>query len=309
MDNLIRIRKGLPILQLDYIHMTGTVTDTGSAAVGGSQTFATDQYFNIPSTALALSRMLTNVYTYGASGMKVNQLTVTAEPVTNAPEVYNAYLAFLKEPEHLMETYEPPTSDEALIVRCAEQGCGDPACAHKKHRHKVYYWVPCAYKDEFFRLALYTVALRGQPTPVSPNFDVTVMGVLDKVKGPRNVWTIKVQLDKKIPNDKGYMIATVGGNRYTTDEFFTVLRNEKVPRAQPGDLKEEQMNDVFDVKFDLDTLKITKVDDVIKDLAGQKVGIRLEHFVPGGTPTDRLLEGIRSQLELFRLGQFQPTTR
>src|SRR5207253_1723307 len=113
---------------------------------------------------------------YGASGMQVNQLTINAEPVTAAPEVYNAYLKFLEQPDHLLETDGPPAADDALVVRCSERGCCDAACAPRKHRQKVYYWVPCMYRGEFLELALRTVALRGQPTPVSPYFDVTVRG-------------------------------------------------------------------------------------------------------------------------------------
>src|SRR4051794_7369925 len=56
MDNLIRYRQGLPILHLDYVHMTGTVTDTASGALGGSQTTVRNRSLQAPVTALAMSR-------------------------------------------------------------------------------------------------------------------------------------------------------------------------------------------------------------------------------------------------------------
>src|SRR6516225_9673574 len=69
MDNLIRIRKGLPIMQLDYNHMTGTVTQTVNGNVSGSETI--------------VSRVVTSVVGYSASGQQIMQLTINAEPVLN----------------------------------------------------------------------------------------------------------------------------------------------------------------------------------------------------------------------------------
>jgi hypothetical protein len=333
MDNLIRARRGLPIVHLDYNHMTGTVTDTAAGGVSGSNTGvgATTAPFKATAapTFAAVTRTFTNVFNYTASGMQVNQLTINAEPVLNAPEVYNAYLEFLKDPAHLVESAEPPPPHEALIVRCRERDCCDPDCAPVKCRAKVYYWVPCAYRGEFFALCLRAVALRGQATPVSPNFEVTVTGFADvkagKVDGSFEAVVI---FDKKVPDDTGYMIATVKGRRIDSPALLKLRKmhpkgkgeaaaddkakdGEKKAEATPDESAKGKdgpaTTDRMRLSFNVNTLNIDKLDAeaVIKELTGQKVALRLDNFYPSGTPTDRLLEDIRFQLELNRLGQFQ----
>ena len=299
MDNLIRIRRGLPIIQLDYSHMTGTVTDTVNGAVNGSDT---DQGVHV---LLAVTRTFTNLVGYSAGANQVKQLTITAEPVLNAPEVYNAYLEFLKDSAHLVATDEPPPADAALIVRCRYRDCCDADCALSKHRRKVYYWVPCEYRAEFFKLALYVVALRGQPIATSPNFDVTIKSVKDvkDLMKPEGAYEVTIVLDKKIPNDRGFVIATVKGRTVDGPQNLQLEKNPG-PDAPPKD-------DTFRLSFNVGTLAKAlavdklSIDDVVKDLNGQKVGIRLHNFFPSGSPTERMLEDIRYQLELNRLGQFQ----
>src|SRR5262245_48869884 len=64
MDNLIRIRQGLPILHVDYLHMTGTISQTAGGTFGDSQSLID----NVTRTAAAtFSHTLTNGQTYGAS--------------------------------------------------------------------------------------------------------------------------------------------------------------------------------------------------------------------------------------------------
>jgi hypothetical protein len=84
--------------------------------------------------------------------------------------VYNAYLAFYAKPGRLMKTPEPPPPGAAILVRCTEVGCDDLGYGAHKHGHRwgchkpevIYYWIPCAYKEDFRELTLYAVALRGQ---------------------------------------------------------------------------------------------------------------------------------------------------
>jgi hypothetical protein len=319
MDNLIRCRKGLPFLHLDYVHMTGTVTDTANGSLGGSQTGVSSRSLQGPTTALTFLHSFTNVLNWNAAGTKVNQLTLTAEPVTSAPEVYSAYLAFLKNPAHLMETPEPPTPDQALITS-ARAVCGGSSCSHWKHHQVVYYWVPCEFRDEFRRLSLYTVALRGQPIMSSPNFDVTVLGFnpadLPKATGeagdlPQAIddkaHVLRFKMDKKLPNNNGYMIATIKGKMYNSPLYIPgvlkIYQNDDLAEAIPGQA-DNSMTDWLRLEIIPSKLKIAKIDDVIAGLTNQKVQIHLDYFVPGGSPTDRALEDIRYQLELNRLNQF-----
>ena len=109
-------------------------------------------------------------------------------------------------------------------------------CCPKKHHNKVYYWVPCAFKLDFFKLSLYTVALRGQPTPFSPEFEVTVKGFKNiqpngVIKG---AYDMVMKIDKKIPNDTGFMIATVKGRIYDKPSLFQIRPNPAANKPQDG---------------------------------------------------------------------------
>jgi hypothetical protein len=316
MDNLVRLRKGLPIVQLDYTNMTGTVTQTGNVNASATQSVVANRFFNIPAASLAASRVFTNGQGVGGSAQQVNQLTITAQPVLNSPEVYNAYLTFLKDEDHLRQSCEPPSCGAAIVVKCDEDCTEVFDCAvcdqtrkRKAHGAKVYYWVPVEYRDDFRRLCLYTVALRGQPSAVSSNFEVTVRGVTKTDPKDEDVYELHVKLDKSIPNDRGYMIATIGGRLYESKDELKILinRNDGHERAQPGtEIADKQKTDEVILSVSLKTLQIAKVDDLVKGLSGQKVSIRLENFASGGNATDRLLEDVRNQIELFRLGQLQP---
>jgi hypothetical protein len=320
MDNLIRARKGLPILQLDYIHMTGTVTDTGSTTAGYTHTDLN-----------AVARTLTNLFNINGTATKVNQLTITAEPVTTAPEVYNAYLAFLKEPEHLIESTSPPPDGAALIVRCCAPGCDSVACTPKWYQSKVYYWIPCASKDDFFRLALFTVAMRGQPITISHDFEASITGFdptpifsgLNPLKPDEaGTYYVGFSIDKRIPNDSGYLNAVIKGFRFETSDALTIIPRPNSERAFPNQpLTEHNQTSTFVLVYNPKQLnpkqlELTKsvtpeITDVIAALTNQKVKIHLNNFAPSGSQTDRLLEDVRSQLELNRLNQFQfiPTGR
>jgi hypothetical protein len=209
-----------------------------------------------------------------------------------------------------VETPYPPSPDEAVIVRCAEAGCADAGCAQGKHRPLVYFWVPCASKDDFLKLSLYTVALRGAPVEVSPNFDVTILGFnpkdLEKSQDAAGkIYRVRFKIDQAVPNDDGFLIATLKGRLYNSPNDLRVLHNDAIEIAQPGKLTDREKTDELVLVFNLDSLGLAKVDDLVGALAGQKVGIRLNNFAPGGSRTDRLLEDIRYQLELNRLQQVQ----
>lgn len=324
MDNLIRINQGLPIIQLDYQHMTGTVTQTANAGVNGSDTVVgtsnTPFAGLVPASSLPnFVRAVTHVFGYTAGANQVNQLTLNAEPVTD-PEVYNAYFGFLKGKDgrvNFMVTSEPPAPEEALIVRCGKLGCNDFEGCPKKHRHKVYYWVPCAAKSDFFLLSLHAVALRGQPVQVSPTFDVAVTDILRIDTADKTAYTVRLKIDKKIPNDVGYIIAPVS-NLLTGDGDLNIKRNTEdgVEPADPQNptapaLSEKQLTNVLVVEFNLNQLgkkrdgNPLKLADVLKDLSGKNIRVRLSNFVPSGPRTERVFEEIRYQLELNRLTQFQ----
>jgi hypothetical protein len=312
MDNLVRIRRGLPILQVDYIHMTGTITQNANGSLGGSQT--------VVETGAAVITSITNLFNWSAGASQMNQLTVTAEPVST-PDVYNAYLEFLGDPNHLVEWCNPPSAGQAILVQCYEI----PMCGPWWDRHrtqKTYYWVPCEYKNEFLKLALYTAAMRGQTLAVSPEFAVTIKGILgcEMIGGDPDKWTVRLALDTSIPSDHGWMSAVIGGISFTSDsQRIKVLPDEQQPNdptanagsaAPQAGLGPHKLMSYITVSISLADLgnsvpgnaaKPLTIAQVTQNLSGQKVGIRLERSLPGTPTTDRLLEGIRSQLELSRL--------
>jgi hypothetical protein len=202
-----------------------------------------------------------------------------------------------------MVTPQPPPPCAALIVRCREVGCSGPWW----HRHvdKVYYWVPAEYKRDFLRLSLYAVSLRGSPQINDPNYHVTVKGIYPPMLNPgtKDVYRVSLVLDQKIPNDAGFIAIATVKNLLVNPRVFKILAAEGVVPQPAVPMKVPDM-DVIQVEFSLSDIgqNIT-IDDVLKDLSKQTIGIRLNNYVPSISPTDNLLEGIRSQLELQRLDQ------
>jgi hypothetical protein len=82
-DNLARIRLGLPAIQVDYKTMTGTATDLSKG------TFAiTRESTHSSSGSLKTNPSMT------AEHDRTNQLTITGDPILD-PEVYKAYEQYL----------------------------------------------------------------------------------------------------------------------------------------------------------------------------------------------------------------------
>lgn len=305
-DNLIRYRRGLPILQLDYIHMTGTVTDTANGTLGGSQTLGWNRSLAAPVTALSLARNFSNVFNWNVGGTKVNQLTITAEPVTTSPSVYEAYDAFMKDPAHLMETAEPPPPCAALVIR-AFAPCGGTSCTHRTHHPEIYYWVPVAFKDAFLQLALHTVAVRTPlPTASSGAFETTVRSHRPEDVKPRGangrIYSIRVTVDKPVPNDAGYMVVTLkDGRRYSGPNQLRLLFNNDLDPGTP--VKE------LTLTFDREQLNLKDDHEVKKFMSalnGQPVSIRLNNYLPEDVTKKDTGEDQRHQQELIRLQQQVP---
>ena len=131
MDNLIRAQNGLPFIQLDYTNITGTITDTGSGNIGFAPGSTDTHVVDLIAKARSLTHTFTNTGTYGASGSRMSQLTVTANPVLDSAEVYNAYLAFLDKTGGLIRSCDPPPPGSAHMIRRCDG---------------VYYWVPAQFR-------------------------------------------------------------------------------------------------------------------------------------------------------------------
>ena len=119
-DNLIRAKNGMPIIQLDYTQATAMVTNTNMISGGDSQAVTANNLLTIPAATLAATRTIATTLTGNLGNTNANQVTIAAAPVTTTNAVYDAYLQFLdeeKNPGSLMVTPHPPKPGTAHICR------------------------------------------------------------------------------------------------------------------------------------------------------------------------------------------------
>jgi hypothetical protein len=93
MDNLIRTQLRLPVIEVDYRTMTGTVTSLTKGTAGYTQTM-THNSFATSGSAVVPLRQISAVPSVGAEQDNTVQLTLTGEPVCD-PTVYDAYEEYL----------------------------------------------------------------------------------------------------------------------------------------------------------------------------------------------------------------------
>jgi hypothetical protein len=194
MDNLVRARNGMPIIQLDYGPAAGQVTITNSASFSDNQAATITNVLSLPVTALVATRNIVTTLVGGYTGLNSNQVTLTATPLVTSNEVYDAYLEYLSLPGSLMVTTDRPPHGAAHIWRkCNGQ----------------YYWVPVEFARDFFRLSLVTTAQRGK-TLLAPDefYTVTLKKIIAEEPNrlhPGLSTFLTIELDKKIPADIGHL--------------------------------------------------------------------------------------------------------
>lgn len=283
MDNLVRAHNGYPIIQLDYTRATGTVSHSAAANLGGGLSVSDDR--TIAGAAITVGRYITDSLSYGISGDQYNQLTVTAEPVLNNNEVYDAYLDFLKpDPEfgpRLVATMEPPPSNAAHIVR----ECGE-----------MYYWVPVGFKYDFLELALATTVQRGRALSIPEFFEATVVSIgphFDEDGLPDRLFA-EITLSTSLHNDSGTLFTRIGGQKHE----FRLAPNPNAGRAgaQTNTLlinrnATPQLSD--NLRHNIEHLRVA--------MSGEQVRIMLDSFQPTLPTTRDRIEGLRAELEQIRL--------
>ncbi|HZU35253.1 MAG TPA: hypothetical protein VFA18_05075 [Gemmataceae bacterium] len=206
MDNLVRAHNGLPIVQLDYSSIQGSITDDVSASEAFDYTHTATKSAVVKG-ALTLGHTIARDLKSTLTGDRKVQLSVTANPVINNDEVYRAYLEFLSLPGSLLFSESPPPCGAAHLVR----RCGDQ-----------YAWVPMEYQREFLRLALVTTVTRGQPFSVPDGYDVTIVDAIPELelKPAQKQWRIALVFNKSIPNDNGTFSVDISGKTYPFDVFI-----------------------------------------------------------------------------------------
>ncbi len=281
-DNLVRAKNGMPIIQLDYTQVSAMVTIANSVSGSDSQAVTANNLLTIPAATLAATRTVVTSLMGNLGNMNTNQVTIGATPLITSNEVYDAYLQFLdeeKNPGSLMVTRDPPNPGDAHICK---------KCDGK------YYWVPVIYRDLFFKLALLTTAQRGKPLAGPDSyFSVVVLGIKgNPIQGTRQGQpfgdlTVTVLLNKKIPNDTGTLV--FDGD----DTPYEVRIDEDKPG---GKLSESEFATVY-VKEELY--------DNFKKLFPRKAKITLNHTQPKVATTEDMLSKINFQLQQIQFNQLR----
>jgi hypothetical protein len=291
MDNLVRAEQGLPIVQLDYSSITGTITQNGTGSFTSTQTDMNSKMLVIPTVVRTLLHSFTNTVTYNPSAYQTSVLTVTANPVLNNNEVYNAYLEFINpelKPGRLVKTCEPPPPGAAHLVR----RWGDE-----------YYWIPIEFKYDFLRLALVTTVQRGQPLTVPDRFDNTVASaslVRSATVNSKVQNRFLITFEKKMKNGTGTMEATIKSVKYPIRLTFDT---EPLPAGQKRP-KPGEDTDRFIVIYEVGTDKgeiPASAADFKKALEGQAVKVDLDFFKPTLPSTEQLLSVINNNTQLLRI--------
>jgi hypothetical protein len=286
LDNLILASNGLPFIQVDYSNATSTVTLSESGTLGGNQQANTSRTLNKAARMAAVVRAFQNFWSYSASATNTNQISLTANPVTTSPEIYDAYLEFLSLPGSLQVSPDPPAE--------CEQHVG------KKWGGK-HYWVPIEYRTEFLRLALLTTAQRGKHLlPAPAYFTVSLTGVLDAKTTAMDKragnFALVMQLDREVPNDDGNITVDIGDTK-----GVTLL----VRKFIDGDF-EPTMTRKLTVVFNPNRLPTLKVPTDVNKILPIEAKLKLDHFRPEAAGTDELLQNMRFQLEQIRFNQLRP---
>jgi hypothetical protein len=274
MDNLVRAKSGLPIIQLDYTNAQANVTFTNTIGGSVNQAATSSNVFALPAAALSATRMIVTTLAGNLMNVNSNQVGVAAQPVTTQNEVYDAYLQFLdedKNPGSLMVSCDPPAAGAAHLCR--------------KFDGK-YFWVPIEYRELFFRLALLTTAQRGKSlTAPDEFFQATLTKLTDepnKLNPTKRVVTLS--LDKPIPADAGFVV-------FDNDKKQTPYPIQLIPGPTSSETKV--------AKVTVDANDVTLFD------TPQKGKISLQHQRPKLPTTEDLINRVNFNLQQIQFNQLR----
>jgi hypothetical protein len=196
MDNLIRASQNKPFVQLVYSQLSVLDQDKGTAtAAGGEADFSRSTTVDLTKSTPALQfvrgRAFLGKFPLGATGERDRTLSFHADPVTDQNYIYEAYLAFARNPERFMVTDEEPPCPTCIKRRC---GC-------------KWYWVPVEASDAFLELVLKT-SVAPEPAAAAVYWDSAIASVSPRFdeNGRPVPNAYVVTLTKEVPNDNGTMI-------------------------------------------------------------------------------------------------------
>jgi hypothetical protein len=284
MDNLIRAGNGMPIIQIDYTNATATITVSETASLNDSfSTTHTNALTLITSPTLVIGKTALEALTGNLGATHSNQVALTATPVTNCNEVYDAYLEFLALPGSLRCTSTPPAEGTAHICKkCGEQ----------------YYWIPAEYKTQFLGLALATTAQRkkGLGLPPIEYYEAKLVDIINPTPQLKDGQaSMTVRFDRKVPNDSGWLEFSMNKKIY----------NLYLSPYTPSTADRPAETDVLVVGFDRRGLpgKVKTPSDLDLPL---DVKLYLRHYRPVVQPTTAdLLNNVTFQLQQIQFNQLR----
>jgi hypothetical protein len=285
-DNLIRAGNGMPIIQLDYTNATATITVSETASLNDCFSGTnTNTLTLLTSPSLAIGKTAINALTGNLGTTHSNQVALTATPVTNCNEVYDAYLEFLALPGSLQCSATPPAEGAAHICK----KCGDQ-----------YYWVPTEYKTQFLGLALATTAQRkkGLGLPPIEYYEAKILEITSSKPDLKDGQAIiMVRFDRKVPNDSGWLEFSMENKKF----------NLYVSPYTPSSTDRPAETDILVVGFDRRGLpgKVKAPSDLDLPL---DVKLYLRHYRPVVQPTTAdLLNNVTFQLQQIQFNQLRTT--
>ena len=179
-----------------------------------------------------------------------------------------------------MVTHDPPKPGTAHIC---------------KRCNGYYYWVPVNYQGLFFKLALLTTAQRGKPLDAPDSFFSVVVQKIEGVpkegqllpNGTSKNKRVTVLLDKKIPNDIGYLVF----------DGEPVQYDVRIDPSKPGgNLSESEF------------ATVVVGNDVLANFKTglpKKARIFLDHRQPKAPTTDDMLNKVNFQLQQIQFNQLR----
>ena len=152
MDNLIRTQLRLPVIEVDYRTMTGTVTSLTRGTASYGQTMTHNSFAGSGGPTVPL-RQISATPTIGGEQDNTVQLTLTGEPVCD-PTVYDAYEEYLGLGNHPGEEGAPASRPTTTVSVAASEKSTAPS------QMEVSQMPPSN--------ATYNVVLTTPPHPVTP---------------------------------------------------------------------------------------------------------------------------------------------
>jgi hypothetical protein len=195
MDNLIRARRDLPFVQLNYHDVIVQATDQYTGTISTGQTFTGSRSLSY-GAALAGTLMHTvgSALTLGGTAQRQDLLSFKADPITDQDDIYDQYIRFAKDPNLLMvSTSSPPkvAVHEGLVRKCDGR----------------YYYIPCSAASEFSNLVLLTTFQRGYNS-ARLFYTVTIKGTIRIPGSTRNPdrFDEMIYFEQQVPNAGGFLL-------------------------------------------------------------------------------------------------------